>query len=469
MTTVYIFNFVDRSIVNILAQPISRELQLSDLQIGLLTGLAFTLLYSIAAVPLARYIDGPRVDRARVLSSCVFVWSLATAACGLATSFTALLISRIFVGVGEAGCTPASHSLISDLVPPDKRSTALAIFGIGLPVGSLIGLVIGGYLSDQLGWRAAFLLAGAPGLILAPLLLLLRDPRPKASSVSHGEAPGEPAPARISTWANICEPFKSAAFGWLLVGGGVLAFLIYGRATWNVAYFTRSYGLSLTQVGLVIGLSGGTAGLIGTYLGGKLADRFGPINPKHYLTPAVLAYVAAVPVYLAVYSVADWRLAAAFLFVAMLLDSMSYGPSWAAIQSVTPPQSRGMAVALKLLIQSIVGGGLGPVLLGALSDHYKATAGAESVRMVLWSTSFLGLAVALAFYLASLRLPKELLHLQSSDGTAAGYDGSSSNSALPKSVFRDGAQPGSADMMISRTPVSAATWPTKAKISAFSV
>lgn len=349
-------------------------------------------------------------DRSRTLSACVFVWSIATAACGLATSYVALLASRVFVGVGEAGCTPAAHSLISDLAPPERRSSALAIFGLGLPLGSLVGLVIGGYLSDQIGWRAAFFVAGAPGLLLAPLLLLLRDPRGAARRGGSATRSRE-TNYDDTIFGSVSAPFKSVAFRWLLVGGGLLAFLIYGRATWNVAYFSRSFGLSLTEVGLVLGLTGGVASLIGTVLGGKVADHFGPGNPRHYLTPAAIAYAAAVPIYLLVYSVYDWRVAAGLLFIAMLLDSMSYGPSWAAIQSVTPSRSRGMAVAMKLLVQSVVGGGLGPVILGFLSDYYKSGAGVESVRVALFGTSCVGLVIGLAFYLASRHLPRELLHL----------------------------------------------------------
>lgn len=408
-----VLNFVDRSIMNILADPISKELHLSDTQIGLMTGLAFTLLYSIVGLPLAGLIDRARTDRVRLLAVCLALWSSMTAVCGMATSYGTMLAARVGVGVGEAGCTPAGHSLISDIVPPEKRSSALAFYGMGVPAGSLLGLAVGGLLADTIGWRNAFLVAGAPGLILALLIwwfmkdprkVVLPDGRPLAVEADVEQAP--------RMWAAFREIMSSRAFVWLLVGGGALAFLNYGRGTWNVIYFIRAFGLSPGQVGLALGLTGGIAGMFGAWLGGLVADRMGPKKPQHYLTVAVLAYALAVPLYMLAYCAPTWPMALTLLFLPQMLDSMSYGPSFAAIQGVARPRTRGVAVVLKLFVQSLIGGGLGPLLLGVVSDQLKAGSGNNSIRIVLFGASLLGLLVAFAYWRASLRLGSELRHLR---------------------------------------------------------
>ena len=175
---VYIFNFIDRQIVNILAEPIRMELGLSDTQIGLMTGLAFALFYTVLGLPIARFSDRSTTNRPWLIGGALAIWSAMTALCGLAQNFAQLLLARIGVGVGEAGCTPPAHSLIADLVEPSKRASALAFYALGIPVGTLLGMFIGGLLADAVGWRNAFLIVGLPGLILAIIVFTtLKDPR----------------------------------------------------------------------------------------------------------------------------------------------------------------------------------------------------------------------------------------------------------------------------------------------------
>ncbi|MGL4543373.1 MAG: MFS transporter, partial [Polymorphobacter sp.] len=180
---VYVFNFIDRQIVNILAESIKNDLGLSDTQLGLMTGLAFALLYTILGVPIARYADKPHTNRVGLITLSLVLWSAMTALCGLAQNFGQLLAARVGVGIGEAGCTPAAHSLISDAVPREKRASAIAFYGLGIPLGALLGMVIGGFLDDAFGWRMAFLAVGLPGIALGALVwLVLRDPRSSAAA-----------------------------------------------------------------------------------------------------------------------------------------------------------------------------------------------------------------------------------------------------------------------------------------------
>ena len=183
LLVVYVFNFLDRQIVNILAEPISRDLDLSDTQIGLMTGLAFALFYTVLGLPIARYSDRATTDRGRLIAAALAVWSAMTVLCGFAQNFIQLLAARVGVGVGEAGCTPAAHSLIADRVPAARRASAMAFYALGIPLGSLLGMMIGGYLADEIGWRKAFLFVGAPGVVLAlVVVLLIGDTGRKASA-----------------------------------------------------------------------------------------------------------------------------------------------------------------------------------------------------------------------------------------------------------------------------------------------
>src|SRR5436309_1155975 len=220
---VYIFNFIDRQIVNILSESIARDLKLSDTQIGLMTGLAFALFYTALGLPIARYADRPATTRAKMIGVALTIWSAMTALCGMAQNFVQLLLLRIGVGVGEAGCSPPAHSLISDIVPPEKRSSALAFYALGIPIGTLLGMMIGGLLADQVGWRHAFVIVGLPGVAMALLVFRLpRDPR----QASSGAATAGAAPhAELPLWAALRAVMGSRAYILLLVAGSSAAFL----------------------------------------------------------------------------------------------------------------------------------------------------------------------------------------------------------------------------------------------------
>ena len=404
LLVVYIFNFIDRQIVNILAEPIAQDLDLSDTQIGLMTGIAFALFYTVLGLPIARYADKPSTHRGRLIACALALWSGMTALCGLATTFSHLLLARIGVGVGEAGCTPAAHSLIADKVPPERRASALAFYSLGIPLGGLLGMLIGGVLADTVGWRGAFIWVGAPGLVLALIvLLLLKEPRQDGSSLSMAST----APT-LRTGEALKTIFSSRAFILLVAAGSSASFLSYGKATWTTIFFQRSHGLTPGEVGFWFGLWGGLAGAFGTWLGGWLADRFGKHNRRHVMTAPAIGMVIAAPMAFTAYFMTDWRIALLLLMLPTVLNSLYYGPCYSSCQGLVPMRARAIAAAVLLFCQNLIGLGLGPLFFGMISQWLKPEYGADSVRYVLFGAAWLGLIPAFFFWRCSLRLNDEL-------------------------------------------------------------
>ncbi|WP_292685346.1 MFS transporter [Novosphingobium sp.] len=399
---VYVFNFLDRQIVNILAEPIRRDLDLSDTQIGLMTGLAFALFYTVLGLPIARYSDRPTTDRGRLIAVALAVWSAMTALCGFAQNFVQLLLARVGVGVGEAGCTPAAHSLIADRVPAERRASAMAFYALGIPLGSLLGMVIGGYLADEIGWRKAFLFVGAPGVVLAlVVVLLIGDTGRKASAASEAAA-GE------SMMQAVRSLLSSRTFLILLAAASACSFLSYGKTTWTTIFFQRTHGLTPGEVGFWFGLWGGLAGMLGTWLGGWLADKFGKHDRRHVVTAPAIGMAVAVPIAISAYFATDWRMGLLLLMVPTVLNSLYYGPVFSSTQGLVALRHRAMASAVLLFCQNLIGLGLGPLFFGMLSDLIKPAFGDESVRYVLYGAALLGFVPAILFWMLRPRLHAEL-------------------------------------------------------------
>ncbi|WP_370188313.1 spinster family MFS transporter [Qipengyuania sp.] len=406
LLVVYIFNFIDRQIVNILAEPIAQELRLSDTQIGLMTGLAFALFYTVLGLPIARFSDRPSTNRPWLIGTALAVWSAMTALCGLAQNFVQLLLARIGVGVGEAGCTPPAHSLIADLVEPAKRASALAFYALGIPIGTLLGMLIGGLLADTVGWRNAFLIVGLPGLLLAVVVfMVLRDPR--RTGMMQASATSQPG-AQMPMGDALKAMFSSRAFVLLVTAGSAAAFLAYGKVTWITIFFQRTHGLTPGETGFWFGLVNGAAGITGTFLGGYLADRFGSANRRHVLTAPAVGMVVTIPFALFAFMSDDWVMALALLIVPTLCNSLYYGPTYSSVQGLVPLRARAIAAAVLLFFQNLIGLGLGPLFFGMLSDVLQPTYGEESVRYVLYGATLLGVVPAFFFWRCSLRLNEEL-------------------------------------------------------------
>lgn len=407
LLVVYILNFLDRQIVSILAEPMKREFGLTDTQLGLLAGPAFAVFYAILGVPIARYADKASTNRVWLISVSLAVWSAMTAVCGMAQNFVQLALARVGVGVGEAGCTPASHSLIADSVPADKRSSAIAFYGLGIPIGGLLGLIVGGVINDLYGWRAAFMIVGAPGILLALILpKLIRDPRENAQ-VPFTDLAAPETPQHSFKEASR-EIFASKAWVYIFIAASFTAFLSYGKGLWTISFFIRSHGLSTTEAGLTMALALGVSGIIGTWLGGKMADRFGKHNKRHLLTMPALGMTIAAPLLFAAYWSENWLVGGALLIVPTILNASYYGPAYGCVQGLVRPEARAVAASFVVFGQNLIGLGLGPLAFGMLSDAFQPYAGTDSVRWVLYGAAWLGLIPAFFFWRASLRLNAEL-------------------------------------------------------------
>lgn len=369
LTLAYVFNLLDRSIIYILQEPIKLEFQLQDWQIGLLGGAAFGLFYSIMGLPIARLAE--RRNRTTLLKICIIVWSAMTALCGLATGYWMLLMTRIGVAVGESGGGPISHSLIGDFYPPERRATALAIYTLAVPFGLLAGSVIGGFVAQTIGWRWAFVAVGLPGIAVAVLVhFLIKEPE-------RGRM--DPAPVDIETpRPTLAAVFRQMAGDRLVVlvlaASSVAAFAAYGLTSFLAGWYVRTFALDLGTVGLIFGLIFGVSAAFGTYFGGALCDRFGARDRRWYvLLPAACLAIAA-PVYVLGFLQTNAWVAAAIMCIPGLLTTAHYGATFSTISNAFDARSRTTAVSIMFLAHSVIGGSLGPLFTGALSDTFKARA-----------------------------------------------------------------------------------------------
>jgi MFS family permease len=360
-------NFFDRQILSALNEPIRKELRLSDAEAGLLAT-AFTLLYAVVGVPLGHLAD--RFSRARLLAAGLALWSALTFASGFARGYWALFVARLGVGVGEAACAPAATSLIGDLVPPARRGRAMAVFMLGLPLGIALAYLAGGFLAQHLGWRAAFFLAGAPGLLLAAPLALLPEPARGAQDTAS------PRAAAGSALRLLAVP----SFALLVASGALHNFDMYALSHFLPALIIRLHGASLQAAGAVSGLVVGGVGGLGMLLGGALGDRWEARRPGGRLRFASLALLASAPLSALALAQPPGGLRPFLLLLgaAYLLLYVYYAVVYAAIQDVVGPERRGAAMAVYFLAMYLAGASLGPVALGALSDALARRAAAAA-------------------------------------------------------------------------------------------
>ena len=365
----YIFNFLDRQILGILAQPIKQDLGLTDTQFGAIGGLAFAILYSVLAVPLAFLAD--RTSRSAVIATALAVWSGFTALCGTATGYWQLFLFRLGVGVGEAGGVAPSYALIAEYFPPERRARALAIFSLGVPIGLASGTLLGAYLTHWISWRAAFLVMGVAGILLAPILYwFVRDP-PRKGSATAESAPIMPVFALLA---------RKPTF-WLMAFAASCSSLCgYGLALWTPSVLMRSYSLELVETAHFFAsllLIGGTAGVL---LGGVLADRLGTGDRRWYAWLPAIAWLITAPMFAIGLSVSSLVVAWPLLLVPNALNILWLGPVTTAVQHLVPRHMRATASASFLLINNFIGIGMGPLLFGWISDALKESYGIESLR-----------------------------------------------------------------------------------------
>jgi predicted MFS family arabinose efflux permease len=395
LVVIFAVNFMDRQIVAILSEPIKHEFALSDAQVGLLYGFAFAVVYSTVGIPIARWAD--RANRARIINASLALFSLMTVACGLAGSYWQLLLARIGVGVGEGGTNPPSHSLIADLYPVHRRSTAMAVFALGPHVGILLGFAVGGVVGQLWGWRAALITAGAAGLVVAfATSRWLKEP---AGEYRQAGATGAAAPG---VRASLRSVLRRPSVRHMFVGGAVASIAAYAAIGWLPAFLIRSHGFGPAAAGSLLALLLGAVGGAGTLLGGLLADRLGQRDPAWRLRVVAVASVVVVPFWVVALLAGEAAVAIAFLVVPAAALGVYLGPTFAMVQSLVEPTMRAFAAAVLLFVGSLIGLGAGPVLVGVLSDALRATHGAESLRLALLVVVPLYLWSA-AHYLAASR------------------------------------------------------------------
>ena len=364
----YVFNFLDRQILGILAQPIKADLRLSDAQFGAVGGLAFALLYSALGIPLALLAD--QTSRTAVVAGSLAIWSGFTALCGSAAGFWQLFIYRLGVGIGEAGGVAPSYALIADYFPPEKRARALALFSLGVPIGLAAGTLLGAYIAHAIDWRAAFVVMGLAGILLAPVVrLVVRDP-PRRSSGS--------AQAPLSRVFTILA--RKPAFWLMAFASSASSLCGYGLALWTPSIFERSFGLDLIERGQFVAsllLIGGCAGV---FAGGWLADRLGTADRAWYARVPAIAWLVSVPAWgLGLFAPSLW-IAWPLLLVGNGVNILWLGPVVTAVQHLVPRAMRSTASASFLLINNLIGLGVGPWLMGRISDGLKATYGVDALR-----------------------------------------------------------------------------------------
>ena len=338
LTLVYVLNYLDRQLLAVLAEPIRKELHLSDTELGLLTGTIFALFYATFGIPAAWLAD--RTNRIRLVAVACAGWSVFTALCGRAHSFAQLALARVGVGIGESGGVAPSFSVIADYFPIHRRGTAIAVFTLGIPLGSALGVAYGAWAASQFGWRSAFLSLAIPGLVLAACLpLLVKEPR-------RGAYDGESDTRSVSALATIRLYIRSARLRWVVTASAVSAFIMYIQLAWTPAYLMRVKGMSLAQMGEFYSPCVGAAVCLGSLFSGLAFDRLLRRTARAYGLISALSALAALPFFLAGLWISDWRLALPLLGMSQLLTVMYQVPAVAATQNLVPPAQRATASAI---------------------------------------------------------------------------------------------------------------------------
>lgn len=373
MGIVQVLNYLDRQIMVILLEPIRRDFGFSDAQGGLLTGFAFSLFYLTFVLPAARLAD--RVSRRKLLAGALALWSIMTGLCGLAGNYMWLLVARFGVGVGEAGALPSIHSMISDYLPQRRRGIAMSVLSVGIVVGVMCGLSAGGWLADRYGWRTAFLAAMVPGLFVSLIVFLtLRDPpRGFADGITTKVEPVPMRAALITLWRR--PTYRNTVIGISLAAIGYM-----GTAAWTAPYFIRTHGMSASEVGFAFALIHGTAGVAGSLLGGALGDWINRFDKRGHLWVVCLSVVVTPFLFTITYLLEDARLAMWAYGITTIFLSMWYGPFYAVQQSLAGVRNRAIAASAGTILFNFVGTGLGPLIIGSLSDSMASDHGVLSLR-----------------------------------------------------------------------------------------
>lgn len=373
---VSIFNYTDRYVIGILLPGIKRDFQLSDTQMGFLTGIAFTFLYVLAGIPIARLAD--KYSRKALVCISLALWSLTAALGGLARNFVQIALMRTLVGLGEAGASPPSYSLISDLYPARQRATAMSIYLAGSPAGIVLGFILGGWLTQQYGWRVALIGLGLPGLLYAiALTFLLKEPergRTDAASMSERS---------LVRSRGVWSLLRMPTFWHAAVGTGFYNALIIAYVNWLPSFFVRSHGLSIKQTGLLLALVVGPTQFVGVMIGGYVADRLGKRDVRWYMRCPAAAVLVAMPLFMLSLVAGSVALTSILLALPLFIGAMQSSPPFAVTNSLVDAHARSVASAVLILVINVISGGVGPLAVGVISDSVAPTLGMGSLRQAL--------------------------------------------------------------------------------------
>jgi MFS transporter, Spinster family, sphingosine-1-phosphate transporter len=374
-------NYVDRLALGLLLQDIKTDLALTDTQLGFLSGIAFALFYAVMGIPIARWAD--RGNRVTIISLTAALWGIAVSLCGAATSFVQLLIIRVVIGIGEAGCKPPALSLISDYFSRAERPKAISRYMLGYPLALVVGNLAAGWLNELYGWRMTFVILGVPGVLLSVLAWFsLREPRRRADSCA------QTALSQASTESKQQEDFKTTisalwlnrAFRHVLFCFSLVSFFSYGITLWLPGFFVRSHGFSTGELGTWLAAAYGVGGGLGTVLGGVLATRYAASNEGLQLKYIAVLYAVLAVLKACVYIAPDRYSAFAIFTTTVIGGAMGNGPIYAATQTLVPAQMRAMSIAVVLFFSNLLGAGFGPLVVGMLSDVLRPMVGEESLR-----------------------------------------------------------------------------------------
>ncbi len=405
LTVVYAFNFIDRQILVILQEPIKQDMGLSDTQLGLLSGFSFALVYVLAGIPIAYLAD--RGNRRNIIAIALTVWSGMTAISGLAQNYTHLLLARIGVGLGEAGGSPPSHSMISDYYAPEHRGKAMSFYSTGIYIGILFGFALGGILADELGWRMAFFVVGIPGVLFAGvLMLLLKEP------VRGNWDVGADKNAKASFKETLSFLMTRKSFWFAALGTAMMSYKSYGNGNFMPSFLYRLHDMSLSEIGFTLALVSGVAGAVGTFMGGVLADKLGAKDKRWYLWTPMWGAIIALPLGIYVLLTLNTQSLVIALVLSTITSTLYLGPCIAISHALVPPHMRAMTSAVLFFILNMIGLGLGPLITGLLSDWFTAQHGVVGLRYAMLSSYILGSSAIVFFFIAGRHLLNDLAQLE---------------------------------------------------------
>jgi MFS family permease len=392
ITLVYTLNFVDRNLMILLLQPIKDDLHLSDTQLGVLTGIAFGLFYATLGIPIARLAD--RSNRVSITSVAIALWGLTVMACMFVTSFVQLMFARVAAAVGESGCMPPTCSMLGDYFPaPAERARAMAVYWLGAPLSALISFVAGGWLNAQYGWRITFLVMGAPALLVAILVkTTVVEPRNRFGS-RHQAAQPQP---RLTNVLHVLWRQPSARN---LSIGVILYFMLgLGLGPWFAAFMIRNHGMGTAELGTWLGLIWSICGVAGLLLGGHAASRWFAGDERAQMRASAAMVGSLALFYVLFLLLPDKHSALAALVPLALASNFFFGPTFALLQRLVPDEMRATALAVVMLLANLIGMGVGPELVGILSDRFQPVLGVDSLRYAMLIMSLVALWAAYHFW-----------------------------------------------------------------------